>query len=63
MDIGIKENELKMNDNDFHNIDTELPHFLSQIIDIHINWEDEKEVDNYHKFRNKFVKLVEKMYL
>ena len=52
-----------MNDNDFHNIDTELPHFLSQIIDIHINWEDEKEVDNYHKFRNKFVKLVEKMYL
>jgi hypothetical protein len=49
-----------MNDNDFHNIDTELPHFLSQIIDIHINWEDEKEVDNYHEFRNKFVELVEK---
>jgi len=53
----------KLNDSDFHNVDSELPHFLSQIIDIHINWNDEKEVDNFHDFRNKFIKLVEKHYL
>ncbi len=33
---------MKMNDSDFHNTDSELPHFLSQILDIHINWQDEK---------------------
>ena len=54
---------MKMNDSDFHNTDSELPHFLSQILDIHFNWQDEKEVDNYHDFRNKFVELVEKYYL
>ena len=54
---------MKMNDSDFHNTDSELPPFLSQILDIHINWQDEKEVDNYHDFRNKFVELVEKYYL
>ena len=54
---------MKMNDSDFHNVDSELPHFLSQILDIHINWQDEKEVDNYHSFRNLFVRLVERRYL
>ncbi len=44
----------KLNDSDFHNVDSELPHFLSQIIDIHINWNDEKEVDNFHDFKKKF---------
>ena len=54
---------MKMNDSDFHNTDSELPHLLSQILDIHINWQDEKEVVNYNDFRNKFVELVEKYYL
>ena len=54
---------MRMNDSDFHNVDSELPHFLSQILDIHINWQDEKEVDNYHNFRNLFVRLVERRYL